>query len=69
MDCQNMGVRGICIVNLPLIFSVLIATKLSALPIFFSNSYHKKWKYGTKNRFSLTFMDFIEVSNPTTFNF
>ena len=26
MDCQNMRVKGICIVNLPLTFSVLIKT-------------------------------------------
>ena len=67
MYCQNIGVRGICIVNIPVIFSVLIATKMSAFPIFFSNSFHKKWKYYTKNRFSLTFTVFIEVRNLINF--
>ena len=42
MGFQNIEVRGICIVNLPLIFSVLIETKMSVFSIFFSNSYHKK---------------------------
>ena len=44
-------------------FSVLIEAKMSAFSIFFSNSYHKKWKYYTTNRLSLTFTVFIKVRN------
>ena len=66
-DCQNMGVRGICIVNLPLIFLVLIPTKMSAFPILFSNSYHKKMEILYKNRLTITFTVFIEVHNLINF--
>ena len=45
--------KGICIVNLPLTFVVLIETKMSSFSTFFINSYHKKWKYYTKNRLSV----------------
>ena len=34
MDCQNMGVRGMCIVNLPLTFIALIETKFLSFSIF-----------------------------------
>ena len=67
MDCQNIGVKRICIVNLRLIFSVLIATKMSAFPIFFSNSDHKELKYYTKNIFFLTFTVFIEARHLINF--
>ena len=56
-------IRRIYIVYLPLTFSVLIATKTSAFPIFFSII--KKWKYYAKNIFSLAFtvFKFVILSN------
>ena len=69
MDCQNMRVRGICIVNLRLTFSFLIETKFSSFSIFFCNSHNKKWKYYITNKLSLTFTVFIEVRNLKAFNF
>ena len=69
MDCQNMRVRGICIVNLRLTFSVLIENKFSSFSIFFSNSHNKKWKYYITNKLSLTFTIFIEVRNLKAFDF
>ena len=68
-DCQNMRVRGICVVNLPQTFSVLIEIKFSSFSIFFSNSHHKKWKYYITNKSSLTFTVFIEVCNLKARNF
>ena len=69
MDCQNMRVREICIVNLPVNFSVLIKTKFSSFSNFFSNSHDEKWKYYITNRLSFTFMVFIEVRNVKTCSF
>ena len=69
MDFQNMRVREICIVNLPLTFSILIETKFSSFSIFFSSSHNEKWKYYITNRSSLTFMVFIEVHNLKACNF
>ena len=69
MDCQNMRLKGICIVNLLLTFSVLVEAILSSISIFFSNSHNKKWKYYITNRLSLTFTVFIEVRNLKACNF
>ena len=69
MDCQNMRVKEICIVNLLLTFSVLIETKFSSFSIFFSNSLNKKWKYYITNRLSLTITVFIKVRQLKACNF
>ena len=69
MNCQNMRVRGMCIVNLPLTFSVSIGTNFSSFIIFFSNSHNKKWKYYITNRLPLAFTVFIEVRNLKDGNF
>ena len=42
--------RGTCIINLPLIFSILIETEISSFSIFSSDFDRKKWKYGVTNR-------------------
>ena len=55
MDCQNMKIGGICIVNLPLILSVLLETEVSSYSIFSGNCYDEKWKYYIVNRSSLIF--------------
>ena len=69
MGRQNMRVKGIRFVKLPLTFSVLIETKFSSFSIFFSNSHNKKWKCYTTNRLSLTSTVFIEVHNLQACNF
>ena len=56
-------IKGICIFNLPLISSVLIATEMSSFFTFPRNSYRKKWKYYKTNRLSLIFMGFIIFRN------
>ena len=49
---QNMRIREICILNLPLTSSVLAETNFSSFSIFFHNSHNKKWKYYITNRLS-----------------
>ena len=54
---------SVSIVNLPLIFSVLIETKMSPFSIFSTNAHRKKWKYYVTDWLSLTFTAFMKVRN------